>query len=31
VFGPVDRDAVSRILEVEWDEEGRAVGLKDAR
>ena len=30
VFGPVDRDAVTRILEVEWDEEGRATGLRDA-
>ncbi|GHK00275.1 DUF952 domain-containing protein [Streptomyces sp. NPDC003753] len=29
VFGPVDRDAVTRILEVEWDQEGRAAGLKD--
>ncbi|MFF3910772.1 DUF952 domain-containing protein [Streptomyces sp. NPDC001848] len=29
VFGPVDRDAVTRILEVEWDEEGRATGLRD--
>jgi len=30
VFGPLDRDAVERVLEVRWDEEGRAAGLKDA-
>ncbi|WP_367321868.1 DUF952 domain-containing protein [Streptomyces sp. HUAS ZL42] len=30
VFGPIDRDAVERILEVRWDEEGRATGLKAA-
>lgn len=30
VFGPVNRDAVERILEVEWDEEGLARGLKQA-
>jgi uncharacterized protein (DUF952 family) len=30
VFGPVDRDAVVRVLEVRWDEEGRATGLADA-
>lgn len=29
VFGPVNRDAVAGIQEVEWDEEGRATGLKD--
>ncbi|MFF1507148.1 DUF952 domain-containing protein [Streptomyces sp. NPDC058326] len=29
LFGPVDRDAVARVLEVEWDESGRATGLKD--
>jgi uncharacterized protein (DUF952 family) len=29
VFGPVNRDAVERIQEVEWDAEGRATGLKD--
>ncbi|MBT2510036.1 DUF952 domain-containing protein [Streptomyces sp. ISL-98] len=29
VFGPVNRDAVERILEIHWDEEGRARGLKD--
>lgn len=27
VFGPLDRDAVVRILEIRWDEDGRAVGL----
>ncbi|MBD9700857.1 DUF952 domain-containing protein [Streptomyces sp. ID01-12c] len=27
VFGPLDRDAVMRVLEVLWDGEGRAVGL----
>ncbi|MGW0842003.1 DUF952 domain-containing protein [Streptomyces sp. NPDC002787] len=27
VFGPLNRDAVERILEVRWDEEGRASGL----
>ncbi|CAM5486404.1 DUF952 domain-containing protein [Streptomyces aurantiogriseus] len=27
VFGPLDRDAVIRVLEVRWDEEGRATGL----
>lgn len=30
VFGPVNRDAVERVLEIQWDEEGRASGLKDA-
>jgi uncharacterized protein (DUF952 family) len=30
VFGPLDRDAVVRILEVEWDGEGRPTGLRDA-
>ncbi|OAH12425.1 DUF952 domain-containing protein [Streptomyces jeddahensis] len=29
VFGPINRDAVERILEVQWDEHGRATGLKD--
>jgi uncharacterized protein (DUF952 family) len=29
VFGPLDRDAVARIQEVEWDEGGRATGLRD--
>ncbi|MEU9520015.1 DUF952 domain-containing protein [Streptomyces sp. NPDC048224] len=27
VFGPVDRTAVRRVLEVRWDDEGRATGL----
>ncbi|KOG31119.1 DUF952 domain-containing protein [Streptomyces resistomycificus] len=27
VFGPLDRDAVERVLEVRWDDEGRASGL----
>jgi len=27
VFGPVNRDAVVRVLEVRWDGEGRATGL----
>ncbi|MBX9424299.1 MULTISPECIES: DUF952 domain-containing protein [Streptomyces] len=31
VFGPVDRDAVARVLEVRWDEEGRATGLDERR
>ncbi|GAA3796099.1 DUF952 domain-containing protein [Streptomyces phyllanthi] len=29
VFGPLDRDAVERVLEVRWDEEGRATGLEE--
>jgi uncharacterized protein (DUF952 family) len=29
VFGPLDRDAVVRVLEVRWDQDGRATGLKD--
>ncbi|MEW2401684.1 DUF952 domain-containing protein [Streptomyces sp. NPDC046862] len=29
VFGPLDRDAVVRIMEVRWDEEGRATGLRE--
>jgi uncharacterized protein (DUF952 family) len=29
VFGPVNRDAVTRVLEVRWDEDGRAAGLTD--
>ncbi|MFF3330525.1 DUF952 domain-containing protein [Streptomyces sp. NPDC002888] len=29
VFGPLDREAVVRVLEVQWDEEGRATGLRD--
>ncbi|MPY64502.1 DUF952 domain-containing protein, partial [Streptomyces spongiae] len=28
VFGPLNRDAVVRVLEVRWDEEGRATGLR---
>jgi uncharacterized protein (DUF952 family) len=28
VFGPVNRDAVERICEIEWDTDGRATGLK---
>jgi uncharacterized protein (DUF952 family) len=31
IYGPVNRDAVARVLEVRWDEEGRATGLTDAR
>ncbi|MGW3726002.1 DUF952 domain-containing protein [Streptomyces sp. F001] len=30
VYGPVNRDAVERVLEVRWDDEGRATGLVDA-
>ncbi|MFE0101012.1 DUF952 domain-containing protein [Streptomyces sp. NPDC059009] len=30
VFGPLDRAAVERVLEVEWDGAGRAVGLRPA-
>ncbi|WP_405880861.1 DUF952 domain-containing protein [Streptomyces sp. NBC_01384] len=30
VFGPLNRDAVARVLEVRWDDEGRATGLGDA-
>ncbi|MEU7061652.1 DUF952 domain-containing protein [Streptomyces sp. NPDC046197] len=30
VFGPLNRDAVERVLQVRWDEEGRATGLADA-
>ncbi|MEW2044910.1 DUF952 domain-containing protein [Streptomyces sp. NPDC005476] len=30
VFGPIDRDAVIRVLEVRWDERGLATGLTDA-
>ncbi|MDN0198779.1 DUF952 domain-containing protein [Streptomyces sp. S.PNR 29] len=29
VFGPLDRDAVERILEVRWDTDGRATGLRE--
>ncbi|MFE2440229.1 hypothetical protein ACFXA8_37130, partial [Streptomyces sp. NPDC059409] len=28
VFGPVDRAAVRRVLEVHWDDGGRATGLR---
>ncbi|MEV6615490.1 DUF952 domain-containing protein [Streptomyces sp. NPDC051051] len=27
VFGPLDRDAVTAVLEVQWDENDRATGL----
>ncbi|MDX3803032.1 DUF952 domain-containing protein [Streptomyces sp. AK04-3B] len=30
VFGPLDREAVVRVLEVRWDADGRATGLTDA-
>jgi uncharacterized protein (DUF952 family) len=30
VFGPLNRDAVARILHVTWDDTGRATGLADA-
>ncbi|MFF7178481.1 DUF952 domain-containing protein [Streptomyces sp. NPDC008121] len=30
VFGPVDRDAVARILHITWDGEGRATGTRQA-
>jgi uncharacterized protein (DUF952 family) len=30
VFGPLERDAVQRILEVRWDERNRATGLTEA-
>lgn len=30
VFGPIDRDAVARVLRVRWDENGLATGLTDA-
>jgi uncharacterized protein (DUF952 family) len=29
VFGPLNRDAVVGIQEVEWDADGRATGLSD--
>ncbi|WP_405870888.1 MULTISPECIES: DUF952 domain-containing protein [unclassified Streptomyces] len=29
VFGPVNRDAVARVLVVRWDAEGRAAGLEE--
>ncbi|EKX60794.1 hypothetical protein STRIP9103_04176 [Streptomyces ipomoeae 91-03] len=31
VFGPINRDAVVRIQEVEWDGEGLATGLTDPK
>ncbi|MEU6475439.1 DUF952 domain-containing protein [Streptomyces sp. NPDC047017] len=30
VFGPLNRDAVTRVLEVAFDGEGRATGLRDS-
>ncbi|WP_200308911.1 DUF952 domain-containing protein [Streptomyces adelaidensis] len=27
-FGPINRDSVIEILEIQWDEEGRAAGLR---
>ncbi|MCX4903920.1 DUF952 domain-containing protein [Streptomyces sp. NBC_00878] len=30
VFGPINRDAVERVLEIQWDEEGRATGFEEA-
>ncbi|TLS46832.1 DUF952 domain-containing protein [Streptomyces montanus] len=29
IFGPVNRDAVERVLQVRWDDDGRATGLED--
>ncbi|QNP68048.1 DUF952 domain-containing protein [Streptomyces roseirectus] len=29
VFGPLDRDAVIRVLEVRWDDQNRATGLRE--
>ncbi|MFC9431708.1 DUF952 domain-containing protein [Streptomyces sp. NPDC056987] len=29
VFGPLNRDAIEHVLEVEWDDQGRAAGLKE--
>lgn len=29
VFGPLNREAVVRVLEVEWDDQGRATGLAE--
>ncbi|GHB26147.1 hypothetical protein GCM10010377_15310 [Streptomyces viridiviolaceus] len=31
VLGPVDREAVERIMEIDWDGEGRARGWKPHR
>ncbi|MFS8197979.1 DUF952 domain-containing protein [Streptomyces sp. CWNU-52B] len=28
LFGPIDRDAVERVLEIRWDADGRAAGLQ---
>jgi uncharacterized protein (DUF952 family) len=28
LFGPVNRDAVERVLEIRWDDDGRAVALQ---
>ncbi|MCX4882231.1 MULTISPECIES: DUF952 domain-containing protein [unclassified Streptomyces] len=30
VYGPLDREAVERVLVVRWDEGGRATGLAEA-
>ncbi|SES35276.1 Uncharacterized conserved protein, DUF952 family [Streptomyces sp. yr375] len=30
VFGPLDRDAVTHVLKVTWNEQGRATGLTAA-
>ncbi|WP_128376290.1 DUF952 domain-containing protein [Streptomyces cavernae] len=30
VYGPVNRDAVVGLLQVQWDDEGRATGLTHA-
>lgn len=29
VFGPLDREAVAEVLEVEWDADGRATALRN--
>lgn len=29
LFGPIDREAVTRVTEVVWDAEGRAAGLRE--
>jgi uncharacterized protein (DUF952 family) len=31
VFGPLNRDAVELVLEVQWDDRGQATGLRDTR
>ncbi|MFD6291460.1 DUF952 domain-containing protein [Streptomyces sp. NPDC060205] len=28
LFGPLNRDAVERVLEIRWDDDGRAAGLQ---